>query len=140
MSEATKPAREVDSYPYETHLDVRFAQLTKFDLHSVIAAVQHPWFNQTLCRVNDAVLRVGVIQGEYHWHKHDNEDELFFVLSGRLIIDLDPRDDSSPGTVIELTPYQGFAVPKGVVHRTRAPEKTVILMIENAGIKPTGDA
>jgi mannose-6-phosphate isomerase-like protein (cupin superfamily) len=78
------------------------------------------------------VVRVGVIQGEYHWHKHDNEDEFFYVLDGRLIIDLE-------GRTVELEPRQGFVVPKGVLHRTRSPERTVILMVENAGIVPTGD-
>jgi len=73
-----------------------------------------------------------VMQGEYHWHKHDNDDELFFVLEGRFFVDLEDR-------TIELKPWQGFTVPRGVVHRTRAPERAVILMMETAGIVPTGD-
>jgi mannose-6-phosphate isomerase-like protein (cupin superfamily) len=79
------------------------------------------------------------MQGEYHWHKHDRDDEFFFVLSGRFLIDLDPTPDNSPGQVIELGPHQGYVVPKGVVHRTRAPERSVILMVETATILPTGD-
>jgi mannose-6-phosphate isomerase-like protein (cupin superfamily) len=82
--------------------------------------------------VNDSVVRLGVIQGEYHWHKHDVEDEFFFVVDGRLIIDLEGRS-------VELLPRQGFTVPRGVVHRTRAPERTVILMFEAATVTPTGD-
>jgi mannose-6-phosphate isomerase-like protein (cupin superfamily) len=82
--------------------------------------------------VNDSVLRLGVMQGEYHWHKHDADDELFFVLSGRFLVDLEDR-------TIELAPGQGFVVPKQTVHRTRAPERAVILMIETAAIVPTGD-
>jgi mannose-6-phosphate isomerase-like protein (cupin superfamily) len=78
------------------------------------------------------VVRVGVIEGEYHWHKHDADDEFFYVVEGNLFIDLEDR-------VIELGPLQGFVVPKGVLHRTRAPERTIILMVENAGIIPTGD-
>jgi len=77
-------------------------------------------------------VRVGIIEGEYHWHKHDEDDEFFYVVEGKLLIDLEER-------VVELSPRQGFVVPKGVVHRTRAPERTVILMVENAGIIPTGN-
>ena len=49
----------------------------------------HPWHNQTLCQVNDSVVRLGVVKGEYHWHQHEQEDEFFYVVEGRLIIDLD---------------------------------------------------
>lgn len=128
--ENTHPA----SYPYETHLDIKFAPLSVVDVPGLVARVRHPWYNQTLCRVNDSVIRLGVFQpGEYHWHKHDQDDEFFFVLEGRFIIDLEGRS-------IELGPQQGFVVPKSVVHRTRAPERTVILMAETAAIVPTGDA
>jgi mannose-6-phosphate isomerase-like protein (cupin superfamily) len=82
--------------------------------------------------VNASVVRLGVVQGEYHWHKHDEDDEFFYVVEGTLLLDLEER-------TIALTPRQGFVVPKGVMHRTRAPERTVILMVENAGIVPTGD-
>jgi mannose-6-phosphate isomerase-like protein (cupin superfamily) len=81
--------------------------------------------------VNDCVVRLGIMQGEFHWHKHDNEDEFFYVVDGRFLIDLEDL-------TVELMPKQGFTVPRGVVHRTRAPEKTVILMIEGAGVVPTG--
>ena len=120
-------------YPYDTHLDVLHGALEKIDVGQLVAACMHPWYNQTLCRVNDSVVRLGVVQGEYHWHKHDQDDEFFFVLEGRFIIDLEGRS-------IELGPRQGFVVPKGVLHRTRAPERTVILMAETAAIVPTGDA
>ena len=89
------------------------------------------WYNQTLCNVNDSVVRLGVIEGEYHWHKHDEDDEFFYVVEGQLLIDLE-------GRTVELSPRQGFVVPKGVTHRTRALRRTVILMVENAGIIPTG--
>ena len=121
-----------ESYPYETHLDVLFPALEKIDLHPLVDAAKHRWYNQTLCKVNDSVVRLGVIEGEYHWHHHDHDDEFFYVVEGRLLIDLE-------GETVELTARQGFVVPKGVRHRTRAPEKTVILMVENAGIVPTGD-
>jgi Cupin domain len=124
---------QVQDFPYATHLDIRFAPLDLVDVPALVAACTDRWYNQTLCKVNDSVVRLGVMQGEYHWHKHDNDDEFFFVLDGRFVIDLQDRS-------IELQPRQGFVVPKGIVHRTRAPERSVILMIENAGIIPTGDA
>lgn len=128
-------------YPYDTRLNVLFPALKKIALDDVIAEVTHPWYNQTLTKVNDAVVRLGVLQGEYHWHKHDNDDEFFFVLEGLFLIDLEPQADGvTPGKVIELRPREGFTVPKGVVHRTRAPERSVILMVETAAIVPTGDA
>jgi mannose-6-phosphate isomerase-like protein (cupin superfamily) len=120
------------AYPYATHLDIYYDQLELVDVQALVDACTDQWYNQTLCRVNDSVVRLGVLQGEYHWHKHDNDDEFFYVIEGRFLIDLE-------GRTIELTPRQGFVVPKGVVHRTRAPERTVILMVENAGIIPTGD-
>ena len=128
------------AYPYDTRLDILFPALEKIALDPVIAGVTHPWYNQTLTKVNDAVVRLGVMQGEYHWHKHDNDDEFFFVLEGRFLIDLEPAADGvTPGKVVELRPREGFTVPKGVVHRTRAPERSVILMVETAAIIPTGD-
>lgn len=119
------------AYPYETHLDVKFGPLEIVDVPSLAAAVTHPWWNQTLVRVNDSVVRLAVVRGEYHWHHHDHEDELFFVLEGRLLVDLDDR-------TIALGPGQGVTVPRGVRHRTRAEARTVMLMVEGAGIVPTG--
>jgi mannose-6-phosphate isomerase-like protein (cupin superfamily) len=120
------------SFPYATFLNVLKGPLEVVDVPGLVAANTHPWYNQTLCRVNDAVVRLGVIQGEYHWHKHDHEDEFFFVVDGCLLIDLEDR-------IVELTTRQGFVVPKGVLHRTRAPQRTVILMVEPAAVVPTGD-
>lgn len=126
-------------FPYATHLDVLYPALEKFALDPLVGAVRDAWYNQTLVRVNDAVLRLGVMQGEYHWHEHPNDDECFFVLDGRFLIDLHPQPDGvTPGTVVELGPREGFVVPKGVRHRTRAPERSVILMLETATIVPTG--
>ena len=120
-------------YPYATYLDIKYPPLALVDASALIAACTDRWYNQTLCQVNSSVVRLGVMQGEYHWHQHTNDDEFFFVLEGRFIIDLEDRS-------VELAPRQGFVVPKGVRHRTRAPERAVILMVENAGIIPTGDA
>jgi mannose-6-phosphate isomerase-like protein (cupin superfamily) len=119
-------------FPYDTRLDVRYEPLRVIDLADVGRLSAHPWFNQTLCRVNDSVVRVGILAGEYHWHKHDEDDEFFFVVEGRFLVDLEER-------TVELRPGQGIVVPHGVVHRTRAPERCVVLMVETAAIVPTGD-
>jgi mannose-6-phosphate isomerase-like protein (cupin superfamily) len=120
------------SYPYETRLDVYYKPLEVVDAKSLADECKYKWYNQTLCQVNDSVVRLGVIEGEYHWHKHDNDDEFFYVVEGELLIDLEDK-------AIALSPGQGFVVPKGVMHRTRAKERTIILMVENAGIIPTGN-
>jgi oxalate decarboxylase/phosphoglucose isomerase-like protein (cupin superfamily) len=119
-------------YPYETRLNIEFQPLELIDTGAIARGCEYRWFNQTLCQVNDSVVRMGVIEGEYHWHKHDDDDEFFFTVEGLLLVDLEDR-------TFELLPGQGIVVPKGVVHRTRAPKRTVILMVENAGIIPTGD-
>ena len=119
-------------YPYVTKLDILHKHLEIIDIPKMVAACTDKWFNQTLTQVNESVVRVGIVEGEYHWHKHDDDDEFFFVLEGTLFVDLEERS-------IELNPGQGVTVSKGVVHRTRAPKKTVMLMVENKGIVPTGD-
>jgi mannose-6-phosphate isomerase-like protein (cupin superfamily) len=120
-------------YPYDTRLNILCHHLEIIDEKEISDAAPSKWYNQTLCQVNGSVVRVGVVQGEYHWHEHNNDDEFFYVVEGKLLIDL-------AGKTVELLPRQGFVVTKGVTHRTRAPERTVILMVENAGIIPTGDA
>jgi mannose-6-phosphate isomerase-like protein (cupin superfamily) len=119
-------------FNYVTKLDIKFDHLQRIDIPQMVKDCKDKWFNQTLTKVNDSVVRVGIIEGEYHWHKHDNDDEFFFVLEGQLLIDLE-------GQTIELTPGQGFTITKGVMHRTRAPKKTVMLMVETSAIQPTGD-
>jgi mannose-6-phosphate isomerase-like protein (cupin superfamily) len=117
---------------YDINLDVKYGALELIDVDAE-AAAHEPWFNQTLTRVNDSVVRLGIIDGDFHWHKHEDEDEFFLVLDGELLIDVEGR-----GTVT-LGPHQGYTVPRDVVHRTRAPKRTVILMVEGAGVVPTGD-
>ena len=120
------------TYPYVTRLDIKFDHLETIDVNEMVRVCTDKWFNQTLTKVNDSVVRVAIVEGEYHWHKHDRDDEFFFVLSGQLLVDLEDR-------TIELNPNQGVTVPRGVVHRTRAPRKTVMLMVETSEIRPTGD-
>ncbi len=123
-----------DKFPYVNHMNILFDPLQLIDVQSLVEKCTDRWYNQTLCKVNESVVRLGILQGEYHWHKHEKEDEFFFTLEGKLIIDIEGSES------VELHPHQGYMVPKGVVHKTRAPEKTIVLMIETAGIIPTGDA
>jgi mannose-6-phosphate isomerase-like protein (cupin superfamily) len=116
---------------YDIDLAPEFEALSLIDI-GAFAASHEPWTNRTLTTVNDSVVRIGIIEGDFHWHHHDAEDEFFLVLEGRLLIDVADRE-----TVV-LEPHQGFTVPRGVEHRTRAPERTVILMVEPAGVQPTG--
>ena len=122
---------KAQNFPYETRLNVLYEPLQVIDEKALAEASPHKWYNQTLCQVNESVVRLGVVEGEYHWHKHDADDEFFYVVEGQLLIDLQDR-------TVELAPRQGFVVPKGIVHRTRALQRTVILMVENGGIVPTG--
>ena len=104
-----------DKYPYVNHMNILHEPLQLIDVQSLVNKCTDKWYNQTLCQVNESVVRLGVLEGEYRWHKHGNEDEFFFTLDGKLIIDLEGEDS------IELEPQQGFVVQKGVVHKTRAP-------------------
>lgn len=120
-------------FSYNTRLNILHRPLEVIDVAGVAEACTDQWYNQTLCKVDESVVRLGVVEGEYHWHKHDEEDEFFYVVSGRFLIDLEER-------TVDLTAEKGFVVPKGVMHRPRAPKRTVILMMERAGIVPTGSA
>jgi len=127
-------ARETDPMgtDYDIHLDIKYGHGTVIDV-GADAAAHEPWFNQTLTQVDEAVVRLGVIEGDFHWHKHDDQDEFFLVLEGRLLIDIEGGD------TVTLDPHQAFTVSRGVMHRTRAPVRTAILMVERAGVVPTGD-
>jgi mannose-6-phosphate isomerase-like protein (cupin superfamily) len=119
-------------YDYAINLDTKLGFLKLIDVPGLVAECGDRWYNQTLCHVNDCVVRLGIMQGEFHWHKHDNEDEFFFVLEGEFLIDLE-------GETVTLGPHQGYTIPRGVVHRTRAPKRAVILMMEGSTVQPTGD-
>jgi Cupin domain len=125
-------ANETEDFPYKTYLNILHGPLELIDVQKLADACKDKWYNQTLCKVNDSVVRIGVLEGEYHWHEHIDIDEFFFVLDGNFLVDLE-------GKTIELRRRQGLVVPRGVRHRTRAPKRCVILMIERADIVPTGD-
>ncbi len=117
---------------YNINLDIKYGHMEVVDIPQIVAENTHPWFNRTLTKVNGSVVRLGIIEGEFHWHKHDDDDEFFYVVSGRLLIDIEER-------TIELNPGQGTTISKGVMHRPRAPQKTVMLMVETSEIEPTGN-
>ena len=119
-------------FPYTINYDVAYGFLKLIDIEKLRSDVPEGWFNQTLCEVNESVIRLGLFEGEFHWHKHDKEDEFFYVIDGTLYIDLEDR-------VVELNAREGFAVPKGVIHRTRAPKRTAVLMVEPKSVVATGD-
>ncbi len=119
-------------FPYTTHLDIKFGHFELIDIPAMVRECKDKWFNQTLTQVNDSVVRLGIVEGEYHWHKHDNEDEFFFCLEGQFIIELENE-------TVTLNPLQGYTISRGVMHKPRAPKKTVILMVETSAIQPTGD-
>ena len=122
-----------NQFDYNINLDNKFGYLKLIDIPLIASQVKERWFNQTLTQVNDCVVRLGIFkQGEFHWHKHDNEDEFFFVLEGALIIDLEDK-------TVTLNLHQGFTIPKGVLHKTRVSQPTQVLMIEGSSVKPTGD-
>ena len=127
-----EPKGTVEDYPYKTYLNILHGPLEVIDVQKRADACKDKWWNQTLCKVNDAVVRLGIVEGEYHWHEHKDIDEFFYVIEGRFLIDLKDR-------TVDLGPKQGFVVPRGVQHRPRAPKRTVILMVERADIIPTGD-
>ena len=117
---------------YEINIEPLVGTLEKLDVQRVIDETTEPWVNHTLCQVDDVLVRLGVLYGEFHWHKHDDEDEFFLVLDGLMRIELEGREP------VELGPRQAFTVPKGMLHRPVVPRRTAVLMIEKAGVVPTG--
>lgn len=120
------------NFNYNINLDIKYKPLELIDIPKIISDNKEQWFNQSLVTVNNSVVHVAIIEGEFHWHKHVNDDEFFYVIDGKLLMDLEDK-------TVELNPREGFMVPKNVMHKTRAPQKTVILMVENVGVTPTGD-
>jgi mannose-6-phosphate isomerase-like protein (cupin superfamily) len=121
-----------DYNKYSIDLELKFKSLEIIDIAELMSICTEKWQNLSLCKVNDSVIKLAVIEGEFHWHKHDKEDEFFLVIQGVLLIDLEDK-------TIRLNPNQGFTVPKGTKHRTRAPSRTSVLLVEKSTIKPTGD-
>lgn len=123
----------MQKYNYVTNLDVMFEHLQKIDIPQLVQNCKDKWFNQTLTKVNDSVVRLGIVEGQYHWHKHDNDDEFFFIIEGQLLIEIENNE------TIELNPGQCVTISKGIMHRPIANKKTIMLMVETSVIQPTGD-
>ena len=121
-----------DYSKYNIDLNVLFGHQEHISIPKVVSGITDKWSNRTLTKVNDSVVRLAVIEGEFHWHKHDHDDEYFMVLEGKLLIDLE-------GQTIELGPLEGVTISRGVMHRPRAPQRTVVMLVETADIVPTGD-
>ncbi|WP_196888776.1 cupin domain-containing protein [Aureivirga sp. CE67] len=121
-----------NNFNYNQLMNIKYKHHEVIDVPEIVKECTDNWFNQSLTNVNDSVVRIGIVEGEYHWHKHENDDEFFFVLSGKLIIELEDK-------IIELNPNQGTTIGKGVMHRPIAPEKTVMLMVETSAIDPIGE-
>ncbi len=117
---------------YIINKDIKYGSLEIVDIPEIVRLCTDKWFNQSLAIVNDSIVRLGIFEGEFHWHKHDNDDEFFLVIEGSLIIELE-------GRTLELGQFQGVTIPKGVMHRPVSPRKSVVLMIETKNIVPTGD-
>ena len=131
MANAPSRPEGTKDFPYVQLMNVLYGPLEKIDVNELVEACTHQWYNQTLCQVDESVVRLAVIRGEYHWHHHEKEDEFFFVVSGKLLMDLE-------GRTVELLPGNGIMIPKGAEHRPRAPERTVVLLVEKASIDPKG--
>ena len=122
-----------ENQKYIIHMSSGFGFLELIDVPKLIASCKEKWYNQTLCKVNDSLVRLGVFnEGEFHWHKHDKEDEFFFVLKGQLFIEFESE-------TVKLDTHQGITVPKGVMHRPYVKEPTAVLMVEGDSVTPTGD-
>lgn len=118
---------------YAIHLEPLFTTLQTMDVQALIDQVEEPWYNQTLVQVSQVLVRLGVMQGEFHWHRHEEQDEFFFVLDGLFRIEIEGAE------AVELGPRQAFTVPAGLLHRPVVPVRSAVLMIENAGVVATGD-
>lgn len=117
---------------FRTNEEDKYGKLRLVDIPSEIRD-NLPWFNQTLTTVNDAVVRIGIFEGDFPWHKHTDQDEFFMVLEGEMTLDVEGID------AVTLGRHQGFTVPRNVLHRPRSPLRSAVLMVESAGIVPTGD-
>ena len=103
------------------------------NLKDKLHSINKPWSPVDLLHANDQVIRMALIEGEYHWHKHVNEDEVFYVIKGQVIIQLKDQPD------IFLKEGEMAVVPKGAEHCPISPCPSYILMIEPSVLKSKGD-
>ena len=103
------------------------------DMEEKIGNIEKPWSPVDIAYINDQVIRAAIFHGEYHWHKHDDEDELFLVHRGAISIQVKDQD------TIELGEGQLCVIPKGVEHKPGSTEPSVVLLFEPSALKSTGD-
>ena len=114
--------------------------MERINLEEKLASFDELWSPKVVARFNDHDVMVGKVKGEFVWHKHDETDDFFLVLKGRLTIQLREEDIELGEGDIELGEGDMFVVPRGVEHRPRADEEAHILVIESQGTPNTGDA
>lgn len=103
------------------------------DVGENAAEITEPWSPVDVAYINDQVIRLALFHGEYHWHRHGEEDELFYVVKGGITIRLRAQPD------VVLGEGQLCVVPKGVEHRPESPEPSVVLLFEPQVLKSRGD-
>jgi hypothetical protein len=118
---------------YAINYEPLFEPLEQMDIQGLIDEVDVPWYNQTLIQVGDVLVRLGVMKGEFHWHTPRSRTSSFW--SWTVCSASNWRDAET----VELGPRQAFTVPAGILHRPVVPVRSVVLMIEKAGVVPTGD-
>ena len=106
--------------------------MSQVNLEAKLATFSEHWQPRTVAEFNGHDVMVVKVQGEFVWHKHDDTDDLFLVLKGRLTIELRDRE-------VHLGPGELFVVPRGVEHRPVAKEEVHLLLIEPSGTPNTGD-
>lgn len=102
-------------------------------LEEKIKEIDKPWTPIEVARVNDQVVRMALLEGEFHWHKHTGEDELFYVYKGSIIIQLKDQPD------IVLHEGEIAVIPKGVEHCPKSVEPSYILLFEPYVLQTRGD-
>ena len=104
----------------------------KINLEQSFGAITDYWSPKVISRVNDQYVKIAKVKGTLAWHNHTDEDELFLVVRGRLLIQLE-------GEEIELNPGDIYVVPKGVMHNPVADDECWVMLIETVTTKHTGD-
>jgi quercetin dioxygenase-like cupin family protein len=103
------------------------------DLMTAFDAVTGHWSPMVVAQVNNQYVKVAKVQGEFAWHSHEGEDELFYVMHGHLTIEYEN------GRAVNLAPGSLHVVPRGVLHKPVAAEECWIVLIETVTTKHTGD-
>lgn len=106
--------------------------MDKIDLMQKFSKFEDFWNPKIIAELNDNYVKVAKLKGEFPWHKHDQEDELFYVVEGNLTIKFRNRD-------VDLGPNEMIVVPKGVEHKPVAQEVVKVLLIEPKTVINTGD-